>query len=285
VGAARTLLRTGPMGSLALRVLVLVLALAQPLVAWLVQSRVLGPTIGEHLEHHPALFVPAPPTLAIAVPIFGLDLACAVVQATGWRRDDPRFDRLAMPVAVAFAATSAWMIVFPRDSFLIGIALVAVVVAALGIAAARAQGDHHGRTAVGRLLRAALGLHLGFASVLVLALVHHAAEAYGWSGFGLDQRFWAYAAVALGGFLAGGAVGALRGNIGYAAGAITGFVGIALAQWTGPREGTAPTLGTAAMVAAVLVAMSSLVAVAKRASDHEHWVRRGKRNSSRASLP
>lgn len=268
------------MHSLALRLLVLLLALAQPIIALLVELEGTGFTAV--LDRYPALVMPASPALLLAVPIFALDIALGVLLLMPLRREDPRLDRITMPVAVGMAATAAWMFVFDRQQLASGVLLALVAVSALAVAAARAQEVLPRRWPLGRLVRGALGLHLGFASVLVLGLIDQTMHAYGWGGFGLDHRFWAYFAVAMGGFAAAGAVSALRGNLGYAVGAITAFAGVALAQWVGPRAGTAPALGTAALFASVLVAMSSMVAVAKRASDHRLWVRRGRRDSTRS---
>lgn len=268
------------MQPLALRMLVLVLALAQPLVALLVELR--GPGVAALLGRYPALVVPAAPALLLAAPIFALGIALAGVLLLPSYHGDPRLDRITTPTAVGMAATSAWMIVFHDQRIVSGVLLALIAVGALAVAAARAQQVMPRRWPVGRLVRGALGLHLGFASVLLIGLIDQATRAYGWSGFGLDHRFWAYFAVAMGGFAAAGAVSALRGNLGYAVGAITVFAGVALAQWVGPRAGTAPALGTAALFASVLVAMASMIAVAKRASDHRLWVRRGRRDSTRS---
>jgi len=148
---------------------------------------------------------------------------------------------------------------------------------------ARPGGPRHppaGTPNARRLVRAALGLHLGWASVGLIALAGHAAEAYGWSGFGLDQRFWSYVAVTMGGFATAGAVGALRGGLAFAAGALWAFLGIAFAQWTEVRPASAPAVGTAALFAAALIAVSYAVSAGKRRADERRlWMRRGRLSS------
>lgn len=265
------------MRSLALRIVVLVLAIAQPLIAAWVQGGAGGPTLGALLDRHPAHVVPASYALAIGAPYFALGIALGVLLVMRSHRRDPALDRIAPALAAASFATSLWMIVFQRELFVTGVVLIAGAVGALALAAAEVQ--HHppaGPRHVGGLVRATLGLQLGWGCVGLLGLAGHAAEAYGWSGFGLDQRFWAYFAVVMGGFAVAGAVGALRGNAAFAGAAIWGFLAIAAAQWSGARAESAPAVGTAALFSAALVAVSALVAVGKRRSDERRWVRRGR---------
>lgn len=269
------------MRPLALRVLVLVLAVAQPIVAAWVQSGRGGATLGELLDRHPAHVVPAVYTLAIAAPIFALSIAYGIHQLRAAHRDDATLGRIAPALVAAFAATSAWMLAFQAELFVTGVLLVLVAVVALGLAASEVQAHPPAGTRTARrLVRAAVGLHLGWASVGLLAVAGHAAEAYGWSGFGLDQRFWSYFAVVMGGFAAAGAVGALRGSLALAAGATWGFLGIAVAQWTEARAASAPAVGTAALFAASLIAVSYVIAAGKRRSDERRlWMRRGRLSS------
>lgn len=269
------------MRSLALRVLVLVLALAQPVVAAWVQTGLGGATLGELLDRHPAHVVPASYTLAIAAPIFALAIACAVHQLRGPHRRDATLGRIAPALAAAYAATSAWMLAFQGELFVTGVLLVLLAMVALALAAAEVQRHPPAGTPnARRLVRAAIGLHLGWASVGVIALAGHASEAYGWSGFGLDQRFWSYFAVTMGGFATAGAVGALRGGLAFAAGALWAFLGIAFAQWTEARPASAPAVGTAALFAASLIAVSYAVSAGKRRADERRlWMRRGRLSS------
>jgi hypothetical protein len=271
------------MRSLALRLVVLVLAVAQPLVAAWVQSGAGGPTIGALLDRYPSYVVPASYALGLAVPHFALGIALGVLFVLPSRRADRALDRIALPVAAASFATSLWMIVFQHELFVSGVVLVAGAVAALALAAAEAQAHPPaGPPHVRGLVHATLGLQLAWASIGLLALAGHAAEAYGWSGFGLDERFWAYVAVVMGGFAMAGSVAALRGNPAYAAAAIWGFLAIAAAQWSSAREQAAPSVGTAALFAAMLVAISASVAAGKRRADRRRWVRRGRIGSSPA---
>ena len=84
----------------------------------------------------------------------------------------------------------------------------------------------------------------------------------------------------MGGFTTAGAVGALRGGLAFAVGALWTFVGIALAQWSGARPASAPAVGTAALFAAVLVAVSYVVSAGKRRADERRlWMRRGRLSS------
>jgi len=261
------------MRSLVLRVMVLLLAAAQPVVAFVLFVRSdlhLGALLARHSSH----VMPAPYAFGIAIPIFALSIAYGVAQLLRARRDDPMLAAVAVPLALAFFATSLWMVAIAGALYLAAVLVAFGLVVSLGVAAARTQLPPARSPAVETLLRTTVGLASGWAAVGLLGTVGMAMAAYGWAGFGLDHRSWSYFAITLGGFAASGAVAALRGSLAFALGAIWGFVAIAVAQWIGPRAGSAPTVGTAALFAALLVAISGVVAVAKRDSDQRLWARR-----------
>ena len=72
-----------------MRFLVLALALAMPLVGWLSNTGLLGPTNGEISDRYPTLIVAAGYAFAIWGPIFLLDGVFGIAQA-GVRAPDSR---------------------------------------------------------------------------------------------------------------------------------------------------------------------------------------------------
>ena len=78
-----------------MRVLVLLFALAMPVVSWWSQSGAFGPDNGTVSDRYPTLLVAAGYAFSIWGLIFLLDLVYAAWQATGRRRDDALLGRIA----------------------------------------------------------------------------------------------------------------------------------------------------------------------------------------------
>src|SRR5690606_4750992 len=98
-----------PHGCTAMRMLVLLSALAMPLVAWFAQSGSFGPDNGEISDRYPTLLVAAGYAFSIWSLIFLLDLVHAVRQLRGPGREDPLLGRIAPATAAGFILTTAWM--------------------------------------------------------------------------------------------------------------------------------------------------------------------------------
>ena len=99
-----------------MRFLVLILALAMPLVGWLSNSGLLGPTNGEISDRYPTLIVAAGYAFAIWGPIFLLDAVFGIAQVRV-REPGTRLLRIRVLTAMGFALTSLWMIVFTLQWF------------------------------------------------------------------------------------------------------------------------------------------------------------------------
>ena len=72
-----------------MRLLVLLTALAMPIVAWLSNTGAFGPDQGTISDRYPTLVVAAGYAFSIWSLIFLLDLAYAAWQMSGMRRRDP----------------------------------------------------------------------------------------------------------------------------------------------------------------------------------------------------
>lgn len=95
-----------------MRLLVLLLSIAMPTVAFFSQRGAFGPDNGTVSDLYPTLLVASGYAFAIWAVIFLLDLVYGVWQATGERRDDPTVAHVAPWVAAGFALTAAWMPLF-----------------------------------------------------------------------------------------------------------------------------------------------------------------------------
>ena len=89
-----------------MRLLVLLCALAMPIVAWLSQTGAFGPDQAEISNRHPTLLVAAGYAFSVWGLIFLLDVAYAVWQTTGTRRADAVLGRIAPVAAAGFALTA-----------------------------------------------------------------------------------------------------------------------------------------------------------------------------------
>lgn len=100
-----------------MRLLVLLTALAMPIVAWLSNTGMFGPDNGTISDRYPTLLVAAGYAFAIWSLIFLLDLIYAVWQATGDRRRDDTLTRVAPWAAAGFFLTTIWMPLFSNEQF------------------------------------------------------------------------------------------------------------------------------------------------------------------------
>src|SRR3546814_11196723 len=92
-----------------MRLLVLLTALAMPVVAWLSNTGAFGPDNGTISDRYPTLLVAAGYAFSIWGLIFLLDAAYAIWQRTGERRRDATLDRVAPWAAAGFLLTTNWM--------------------------------------------------------------------------------------------------------------------------------------------------------------------------------
>src|SRR5690554_5679636 len=100
-----------------MRILVLLLALATPVVAWLSQTGAFGPDQGTISDRYPTLLVAAGWAFSIWSLIFVLDIVHGVLQMTGRRKRDPVLDRIAPATAAGFFLTAIWMPLFSQELF------------------------------------------------------------------------------------------------------------------------------------------------------------------------
>ncbi len=237
-----------------MRALVLLTAIAMPVVAWLSQTGAFGPDQGTMSDRYPTLLVAAGYAFSVWGLIFVLDLAYALWQATGARRADPVLGRIAPAAAVGFALTAVWMPLFSAGLFW---ACVLVIFAALGALAWCALQLSTVQARGRRLAWLALSLHAGWLSLAAFLNLAQTIVAYellstsrmlGWS-----LVLWAVAAVLL---LA--LNGRMRGNAAYAAVAVWGLFAVWLRQTGWPLAGATPSAWVALSIA-VLVVVQTVV--------------------------
>src|SRR5690606_23191157 len=114
-----------------MRLLVLLTALAMPVVAWMSNTGAFGPDQGEISGRYPTLLVAAGYAFSIWGLIFLLDVLYAGWQMTGERKRDDTLARIAPWAAGGFFLTTIWMPLFSQELFWLCLAVIFVALACL----------------------------------------------------------------------------------------------------------------------------------------------------------
>lgn len=237
-----------------MRFLVLALALAMPLVGWLSNTGLLGPTNGEISDRYPTLIVAAGYAFAIWGPIFLLDMLFGIAQA-GVRTPDARLRRIRVLTAVGFALTSLWMVVFTLQWFWLALAVIwGSLGCLLGAAWLASHTRIHPRGPWWQWLP--LSLHAGWVSLAVFLNLAQVVVAF--EPLPVDRMLpWTLVLFALAGLLLLAVVVKLRGNPWYTLAAVWGLLGVHAKQQASALPG-ADMAANVALVLAVLVALTAL---------------------------
>lgn len=240
-----------------MRFLVLALALAMPLVGWLSNSGLLGPTNGEISDRYPTLIVAAGYAFAIWGPIFLLDVVFGIAQARV-REPGTRLLRIRVLTAAGFALTSAWMVVFTLQWFWLALAIIwGSLGCLLGAAWLASQTRHHRRGPWWQWVP--LSLHAGWVSLAVFLNVAQVIVAFELLP-SARMLPWTLVLFTLAGALVLTMVVKMRGNPWYAAAAVWGLLGVHAKQHASTLAG-ADVAATVAMALAVLVAVTAVAAL------------------------
>ena len=236
-----------------MRVLVLLFALAMPVVSWWSQSGAFGPDNGTVSDRYPTLLVAAGYAFSIWGLIFLLDVVYAAWQATGRRRDDALLGRIAPAAAAGFALTAVWMPLFSQGLFWL---CLLVIFGALGCLAWAALQLSRARAEDGRTWAwLPLSLHAGWLSLAAFLNLAQSALAFGWT------RQDAQLVPSLLLFAAAAALllelnRRMRGNFAYAAAALWGLVAVVVEQSRSALPGASVATWVAAAIAALLAAQT-----------------------------
>lgn len=238
-----------------MRLLVLLLSLAMPIVAFFSQRGAFGPDNGAISGQYPTLVVAAGFAFAIWGVIFLLDVLYGIWQATGERRGDATLDRIAPLTAAGFALTAVWMPLFSMGHF--GVCLV-VIIAALACLLRAAIVLTDDATRLPRQWLWAwtpVSLHAGWLSVAAFLDLAQTIVAYGWLPT-THMLPWSIALfIGLAALLLW-ANARMRGNVDYAGAAAWGLVAVYVKQsgWDLPGASTAAWI--ALLLAIVLTAQT-----------------------------
>ena len=225
-----------------MKLLLVLLAWAMPVVGWLSNTGVFGPTNGEISDRYPTLIVAAGYAFAIWGPIFALDVLFGTWQAFA-RGHAARLARIRPWSPLAFAMTSLWMVVFSLQWFVLALAIIWISLGSLLYAAWLASDTAtHARGPWWQWLP--LSLHAGWVSLAVFLNVAQVIVAFGWLSTG-HMLPWTLVLFAVAGVLLVGAMAAMRGNPWYALAAVWGLLGV----WAKQHASALPGAGVAAWIA------------------------------------
>lgn len=237
-----------------MRLLVLLLSIAMPVVAFLSQRGTFGPDNGSVSDQYPTLLVASGYAFAIWSVIFLLDLVYGIWQATGTRRSDPTVAHVAPWAAAGFALTALWMPLFSMgrpDNGLFWACLVVIFAALYCLVRCAMILSSDSTPQQGQWLWAwtPLSLHAGWLSVAAFLNLAQVIVAYGLLP---STRMLPWSLVLFAGAAALLLVvnHRMRGNIDYVGAAIWGLVGIYVQQsgWDVPGADVAAWVAIAIAV-------------------------------------
>lgn len=228
-------------------------AWSMPLVAWLSNAGWFGPTNGAISDRYPTLIVAAGYAFSIWGIIFLLDIIYATWQLFE-RGNDVRARALRPFTALAFALTSAWMIVFSMQLFWLALAIIWTSLACLWYAAWRFSDSVHYPPA--RWWQwVPLSLHAGWVSLAVFLNVAQVIVAFHLLPT-TRMLPWTLVLFVLLALLLLTSLALMRGNPWYALAAIWGLVGVYAKQHAADLPG-AGMAGAIALVLAVVLVVES----------------------------
>ncbi|MFC6839574.1 hypothetical protein ACFQGW_06590 [Xanthomonas theicola] len=247
-----------------MRVFVLLMALAMPLVAWFSQRGAFGPTNGAISDRYPTLIVAAGYAFAIWG-IFLLDLAFGLWQLSPRRRRHGTLAQVRLPAALGFGLTALWMPVFSQQHFLLALAVIWAALACLALAALRLSRDAHAEPWQALWAWLPLSLHAGWLSLAAFLNTAQVIVAYQWLSI-THMLPWSLLLFALAGALLLGLNRAMRGNLAYVAAALWALAAVYVKQAGSGLDGARSAAWVALALAAALLVQTLWLRL--RASRH-----------------
>lgn len=242
-----------------MRYLLLLCAVAMPLVSWLSQSGVFGPDNATISDRYPTLLVAAGYAFSVWGLIFLLDVVFGIWQLRPRQQDHPTLARIRPAAAAGFALTAAWMPIFAQQIFWLALLVIWASMGCLlycAIILSRHPSPHPGERAWAWL---PLSLHAGWLTLAAFLNTAQVIVAYGWlpADDMLSWSRWLFAAAAI---VLLTANWAMRGNWAYVAVAVWGLIAVYIKQSASPLPGA----GTAAWLAAIIAIFAVLQTLRER---------------------
>ena len=235
-----------------MRALVLLLALAMPVVSWFSQQEAFGPTNGAISDQYPTLVVAAGYAFAIWGLIFLLDVVFGFWQLSSKRRTEGAVARIRIPAALGFALTASWMPVFSQQLFWLALLIIWASLACLATCAVRLSRDPAPEPGQRLLAWLPLSLHAGWLSLA--AILNTAQVIVAYRLLPTDEMLgWSVVLFVLAAVLLITLNQRMRGNLAYAAAAVWALAAVYMKQSASDLEGAHVAAWIAAVLSALLV--------------------------------
>ena len=238
-----------------MRLLLLLLSLAMPLVAWFSQQEAFGPTNGALSDRYPTLVVAAGYAFSIWGLIFLLDVAFGAWQFSSRRHRDGALPALRLPAALGFALTALWMPVFSQQWFWLALLIIWSSLACLALCAVRLSRDPAPEAGQRWFAWLPLSLHAGWLSLAAILNTAQVIVAYRLLPTD-DMLGWSLGLFILAAVMLLTLNQRMRGNLAYAAAAVWALVAAYVKQSASDLAG-AQTAGWIAIALATLMVVQT----------------------------
>lgn len=235
-----------------MRILLLLSALAMPIVAWFSQNGSFGPDNGAISDRYPTLLVAAGYAFAVWGLIFLLDVVFGIWQTRGRQADGATIARIRPAATAGFLLTALWMPIFSLQVYWLALIVIWSSLACLLYCAAilsRDDAPFPGQTVWAWL---PLSLHAGWLSLA--ALLNTAQVIVAYRLLPVDEMLsWSLVLFAAAACLLLVANMRMRGNVAYALVALWGLVAVYQKQSQADLPGAQTAAWVALAIAVVLV--------------------------------
>lgn len=233
-----------------MRILVLLLSLAMPAVAWFSQQEAFGPTNGALSDRYPTLVVAAGYAFSIWGLIFLLDVVFGAWQFSSRRRNGGALTNVRLPAAIGFGSTALWMPVFSQQLFWLALLVIWTALACMAFCAVRLSRDPLPEAGQRWCAWLPLSLHAGWLSLA--AILNTAQVIVAYRLLPTDNMLvWSIVLFVIAAALLLALNQRMQGNLAYAAAAIWALVAVYVKQSASDLSGA----GTAAWIALILAVL------------------------------
>jgi len=238
-----------------MRLLLLLLSLAMPAVAWFSQQEAFGPTNGALSDRYPTLVVAAGYAFAIWGLIFLLDVVFGLWQFSSRRHPGGVLPALRLPAALGFALTALWMPVFSQQWFWLALLIIWGSLACLALCAARLSRDPAPEPGQRWFAWLPLSLHAGWLTLAAILNTAQVIVAYRLLPTD-DMLGWSVALFTLAAVVLLGLNQRMRGNPAYAVAAVWALAAVYVKQSASDLAGAQTAAWIAIALAVVVVAQT-----------------------------
>lgn len=235
-----------------MRLLVLLMALAMPLVSWFSQRGVFGPTNAAISDRYPTLVVAAGYAFAIWGLIFLLDVVFGLWQFSPKRKQGGVLARVRLPAALGFAFTAAWMPVFSLQLYGLALLIIWLALACLLWCAVLLSRDLKPQPGQAWFAWLPLSLHAGWLSLAAFLNTAQVIVAYGLLPTD-NMLWWSLLLFVVAAAMLLSVNQRMQGNVVFAAAAAWALAAVYVKQSASSLPGSTVAAWVAVVIAAVLV--------------------------------